>query len=243
MSNPISSAVIVGASSGIGREIARQLAASGTKVCAVARRQAELDSLASEFPDHIRPLVHDVTHIDEAESALQQACDLAGGLDLLVFCSGVMPSVEFHEYSTVKDIRSIEVNVAGMVAWMNAAAKRMEATRHGRLVCIGSRAGARGLGSMPAYSAAKAFQHTFMEAIRNRIARHGVSVVTIMPGPTATEMTKHLPQKGMMDVKLAAQKIIALSGRTGSYYLKPSHRVIVAILKAFPSFLLRRLKV
>ena len=82
-----------------------------------------------------------------------------------------------------------------------------------------------------------------MEALRNRLARYGVAVVTVKPGPTATEMTAHLPQKGMMDARVAAEKIVKLSGRTGEHYLKVTHRVAFAVIKVFPSWLFRRLKV
>ncbi|MES1227059.1 MAG: SDR family NAD(P)-dependent oxidoreductase, partial [Armatimonadota bacterium] len=225
------------------REIVRLLATEGVQVCAVARRLDRLEELAAEFPGKVFPLVNDVTEVETVPDAFIESTRLAGGLDMIVYASGVMATVGETEFDTGKDLSMIRANLDGMVAWLNEAATRMQNTKHGRLVCIGSVAGDRGRYGQPVYNACKAFQATYMEALRNRIARYGVKVVTVKPGPTSTEMTAHLPQKGMMDAKVAAEKIIRLSNRTGEHYLKFSHRVIFAIIRHFPSWVFRRLKV
>ena len=236
-------AVIVGASSGMGREITRILAQSGCKVAAIARREDKLDELADEFPGNIIPIVHDVANVDEAAKVFQKATKELGGLDLFIYASGVMPEVGWHEYSLEKDLKMIEVNIAGAVAWINQAAERMDNTRHGSLVAIGSVAGERGRSGQPVYNASKAFLHTYMEAVRNRIARHGVKVVTIKPGPVQTEMTQHLHLRGAMSAEAAAQKILSLSDKTGEHFLKFSHRIAFFIIRTIPSFLFRKLKI
>jgi NADP-dependent 3-hydroxy acid dehydrogenase YdfG len=238
----IKEALIVGASSGMGYEVARQLAESGTKVAVVARRLDRLEKLAEAYPGKVLCYSHDVTNFDEIPGLFQQITHDLGGLDLFLYASGVMPEVGWHEYSFGKDKPMIDVNIAGAVAWLNEAAERMDNTRHGRLVAIGSVAGERGRSQQPVYNASKAFLHTYMEAIRNRIARHGVAVVTIKPGPTETEMTAHLKMK-KMPVEVAARKIIALSGKTGEHFLSPVHAVAFLIIRNFPSFIFRKLKV
>ena len=79
----IQHAVVVGASSGIGREIVRELARGGTKVCAVARRADRLNELAAEFPGLVLPLIHDVTDFAAVSAAFQEATRLAGGFGAL----------------------------------------------------------------------------------------------------------------------------------------------------------------
>lgn len=236
-------AIIVGASSGMGRELATKLAESGCKVAAIARRIDRLEELQSQFPQQIIPIQHDVTDFDSVPTVFQDATNKLGGLDLVIYASGVMPEVGFHEFNFKKDKSMIDVNLLGAIAWINVAAERMENTRHGSIVAIGSVAGERGRSGQPAYNTSKAALHTFMEAIRNRIARHGIKVVTIKPGPTETEMTADLHLKGAMNASDAAEKILQLSSKTGEHFLKPTHAIAFFIIRNFPSWLFRKLKV
>jgi decaprenylphospho-beta-D-erythro-pentofuranosid-2-ulose 2-reductase len=233
-------AIVVGASSGIGAEIARQLAASGCKVAAIARRAERLEAMRSE---RVFPFVHDVTCFEEAPKVFQEACLQIGGLDLIVYAAGLMPEVAIGEFNWEKDRSMLEVNVLGAVAWLNLAAERMQNTGHGTIVGIGSVAGDRGRMKQPVYNASKAFLATYLEALRNRLSRHGVTVVTVKPGPTETEMTAGLHLKGAMPAAEAARRILELSGSTGEKYLSFKHRVAFAIIKAFPSWIFRRLNV
>lgn len=236
-------AIIVGASSGIGAELVRQLAQSGCKVAAVARRREKLDELAAEFPGLVFPVVHDVTKFDDAPSVFQATCKEIGGLDYICYAAGVMPDVGFHEYNFEKDRQMIEVNVLGMMAWLNQAAIRFEGTKSGTIAAIGSVAGERGRSGQPAYNTSKAAVATYMEGLRNRLSRYGVIVSTIKPGPTQTEMTEHLHLKGAMDPRKAAEIVLAKSAKNGEHYVKFTHRVAFAIIKNIPSPIFRKLKI
>jgi NADP-dependent 3-hydroxy acid dehydrogenase YdfG len=235
-------AIVVGASSGIGRECAKQLAAAGVKVAAVARRAERLDQLKGEFPDKIIPFPHDVTNTDEIPDLFMRITQELGGLDLIIYASGVMSDVGRHEFNTAKDLPMIEVNVTGAIAWLNEAAHRFERVGHGSIVCIGSVAGDRGRVGQPVYNASKSFVATYMEALRNRLHRLGVRVTTIKPGPTETEMTSHLHMK-KMPVEVAARKTLQLVGRSGEFYLSPMHKIAFFVIRNFPSLLFRRLSV
>ncbi|RYG43522.1 SDR family NAD(P)-dependent oxidoreductase, partial [bacterium] len=94
-------AIIVGASSGIGKELAIQLAQAGTKVAALARGEDRLRELAERHPS-IVPLVHDVTDYASVPETLERAAREIGGCDLIVYSSGVMPTVGAHEYDFAK---------------------------------------------------------------------------------------------------------------------------------------------
>lgn len=236
------SAIVIGASSGIGREVVRQLASAGTRVVAVARREDRLVSLVQEFgTDKVLEIVHDVTAYEEVPARFQEACRWLGGLDLIVYASGVMPEVARDEFSFEKDREMIEVNVLGAIAWLNLAATRFQGVGRGSIVGIGSVAGDRGRAGQPIYNASKAALATYLEALRNRLAKHGVKVATIKPGPTETEMTSHLHLKGAMSAADVAAIVIAKADRNGEHYVKLTHRVIFAIIRLLPGSIFRKL--
>lgn len=219
-------------------ELTKQLAASGCKVAGIARRADRLEGMAN-----VLAFKHDVTCYDEVPALFQEITKQLGGLDLIVYASGVMPAVGAQEYNFEKDKHMIDVNVLGCIAWMNQAAIRFENTKAGSMVAIGSVAGDRGRSGQPVYNASKAFVSTYMEAIRNRIARYGVKVVTIKPGPTATEMTADLHMRGAMDPAKVAAIILDKSHKTGEHYVKFGHRVAFWVIKRIPSPVFRRLHI
>jgi decaprenylphospho-beta-D-erythro-pentofuranosid-2-ulose 2-reductase len=231
-------AIVVGASSGIGAELVRQLADRGVKVAAVARRTDRL----AQLPEGVLTYPHDVTQFAEAPELFQKICQDLGGLDLIVYAAGVMPAVGPTEYDFAKDEQMIKTNLLGAIAWLNPAAERFAAAGHGTIIGIGSVAGDRGRYGQPVYNTTKAALTTYLEALRNRLSSRGVRVITIKPGPVATEMTADLNLKGGMSAEAAARKILEKSGRTGEHYLSPVHRLIFAVIRSIPSPLFRKLK-
>jgi len=236
-------AIVVGASSGIGAEVARMLAASGCKVAILARRKDKLSALAAEFPGKVLPYVHDVKDVEAVEGLFQQITRDLGGLDLVIYSTGVMPTVGENQYDLAKDQDMVLTNFMGCIAWLNQAALRFGQVEHGTIVGIGSVAGDRGRQGQPVYNASKGAMAIYLEALRNRLAKKGVRVVTIKPGPVATDLLKESNFKNPMPVRVAAEKTLKLSARTGEHYLKFSHRVIFSIIRSIPSFIFRRLKV
>ncbi|HRJ26584.1 MAG TPA: SDR family NAD(P)-dependent oxidoreductase [Fimbriimonadaceae bacterium] len=233
--------IIVGGSSGLGAELARQLAARGDEVAILARRADALEAVARFQPDRIRTYPHDVTHTDEAAALFEDICRDLGGLDLLIYAAGIMPQIEPNEFDTEKDQAIFRVNVEGAIAWCNLAATRFQAVGAGTLVGIGSVAGDRGRPGHPAYHASKAALATYLESLRNRLWRSGVRVITIKPGPLDTPMTQHLSM-AKMPVAVAAKKIIRGLNRDGEQYLQLSHRLIFAVLRLLPSAIFRRIR-
>src|SRR3954469_16199498 len=119
---PYQTAIVVGASSGIGAALTEKLAAAGCTVAAVARRQERLEELAARYPGKVLPVTHDVTQYDEVPALFQEVTGKLGGLDLIVYASGVMPEVGEQEYNFEKDRAMVEVNLLGAIAWLNQAA-------------------------------------------------------------------------------------------------------------------------
>lgn len=234
-------ALVIGASSGIGREIAVQLLASGCRVAVVARREERLQELESAFPGAV-VVPHDVRDFEAVPALFQDVTMRLGGLDLVVYAAGVMPEVGPEEFEFAKDREIIEVNVLGAMAWLDQAAIRFGAAGRGTIVGIGSVAGDRGRAGQPAYNTSKAALATYLEALRNRLSVKGVTVTTAKPGPVASEMTATLELKSAMPAETAARLILAKSGSGREVYLSPVHAVIFAIIRAIPSPIFRRLK-
>lgn len=242
-------AIVVGASSGIGECLVRQLAREGVIVAALARRTAELDRIVQDAGadgKNIRPYAHDVTDFASVPALFDRIrADLAGadgGVDLVVYNAGVMPVVTEGEYNFQKDYEMIAVNVLGAMAWLNPVAADMEARRHGTIVGVSSVAGDRGRRGNPGYHTSKAALSTYLEALRNRLSRYGVTVVTVKPGPVATPMTKDLGKLPLLiQPKEAAAGILA-HARAGTVegYVPMIWLPIMTIIRQVPSFIFRR---
>jgi short-subunit dehydrogenase len=243
MSTSFSTAIVVGASSGIGEALVRKLARSGTRVAAVARRGAELERIAADHPGAVLPYVHDVREYDAVPALFQRIVAELGGCDLLVYNAGVMPPVAEDEYDFSKDRQILEVNLLGAVAWLNQGALWMEARKAGTLAGISSVAGDRGRRGNPAYHTSKAGLTTYLESLRNRLGRHGVHVVTVKPGPVDTPMTRGLKLPLIIGVDAAADGTLALlRAGTGEGYVPPVWGPIMWTVRRIPSVVFRRMR-
>ncbi len=244
-------AVVIGASSGMGAAIAGRLAADGVRVALVARRERELADLTRELQgrhgDNCATYrAHDVTDFDAVPAVWTSLEEELGGIDLVVFAAGVMPDVGPSEFTFAKDRKMIEVNVLGAMAWLNQAALRMEAARQGSIVAVSSVAGDRGRYGNPAYTTSKAALNTFMESLRNRLWRHGVRVTTVRPGFVYTPMTEHLDLPGAMTISAdrAAELIIKAAAKSKTdVYVPARWALVMFIIRSIPSVIFRRLKV
>ena len=239
-------ALVIGASSGIGAALVRELVSRGYRVGAVARREPELQALRAEHPEHIIVRSHDVTDTDSVQSTFEELVRDLGGLDLLVYASGVMPAVGREEYDTAQDHVQVAVNLAGAMAWCNEVARLFQTQRAGCLVGISSVAGDRGRKENPAYHATKAGFSTYLESLRNRLSEVGVRVVTIKPGPVETPMTADLGKLPFqITAEAAARTIVGAS--EGSFwstrYVPLRWWPIMSVIKAIPSRLFRHLNI
>ncbi len=243
-------ALVIGASSGIGAAVARRLAADGTRVALVARRRDRLEKLTALInttagEDQAMCRVHDVRDTGEAAELFQTIARDLGGLDLVVYAAGIMHPVAFDEFNVGKDLETIDVNLRGAIAWLDPAAERFSRLGGGTIIGIGSVAGDRGRSGNPAYCTAKAGLHTYLEALRNRVARDGVKVVTIKPGFVDTAMTRGLDGLFWLISADRAAEIILLKARRGAVvaYVPARWRWVMLVIRSIPSFIFRRLKV
>jgi short-subunit dehydrogenase len=236
--------IIVGASTGMGAALARQLARRGALVAAVARRVNELESVRAESPDRIHIYPFDTADVEGVPSLFERIEADLNGVDGLIYSAGVMPPIEEGEYSFEKDRSMVEINLLGAMAWMSIAAARFEAARDGTIIGISSVAGERGRRKNPGYTATKAGLTAYLEALRNRCSRYGVNVVTIKPGFVDTAMTRGMPGLfWLISADEAATRILQLADRrsSASGYVPRRWGLVMAVVRSIPSRIFRRL--
>jgi len=244
-------AIVVGASSGVGEAVAKRLVREGVRVALLARREDLLRrtaaALSIEVPaDRVTVRRHDVRQGDDVPTLWDSVESEFGPVDLLVFASGILPEVGPSEYTYSKDREILEVNLLGAVAWFDEAALRMEAARRGTIVGISSVAGDRGRRGAPAYGTSKAAMNAFLESLRNRLSRHGIAVVTVRLGYVATPMTEKLslPAWATISAERAAELLLSAARRgRGDVYVPWPWRLVCLALRSIPSFVFRRLRV
>lgn len=254
-SNPISrplepqpKAIVVGASSGLGAALVRRLSARGYKVAALARREAELADLRDAINrtvgrQAVMPYVHDVGDTELVPVLFDKITQDLGGLDAIFYVAAVQPPVDLHEYDFTKDEMMIRTNLLGAIAWLNQAALRFERAREGRIVGISSIAADRGRVGSPVYNTSKAGLDTYLEALRNRLSRYGVTVTTIKPGFIDTELLKNAPRTFWVisPDEAAAHVMAAVDARRQVVYIPPRWRIVSLVVRSMPSFIFRRL--
>lgn len=242
-------AIVVGASSGIGAALTKELVRQGYVVAALARREQQLNHLcetvnaAAAAGACALPFVHDVTDFDAVPALFQEIVQQINGLDLIIYNAGVMPTVALDEFDFAKDKQQMEVNTLGAMAWLNQAAVRFQQTGSGHIVGISSVAGDRGRVGNPAYNTSKSALTTYLEALRNRLSRHGVKVTTIKPGFVDTVMLADAKTTfGVISPDEAAVRIIRAIKRGRQVAYVPSFwALIMLIIRHIPSFIFRRL--
>lgn len=247
---PRKRAILVGASRGIGAALARTLAREGYLLVLLARDEARLKSVCDEINARAGETcavyhIHDVTDFDRIPVLFEQAVAELGGLDLFIYNTGILQPVELDEFNFAKDRAMIETNLLGAMAWLNPAAAFFRNLRRGHIVGIGSVAGDRGRIGAPAYNTSKAGLHTYLEALRNRLTRHGVHVLTVKPGFVDTDMLKQASTKGKFLVSSAEQAAEgiwrAICARRQTVYISAPWGLIMHIIRHIPSFIFRRM--
>jgi decaprenylphospho-beta-D-erythro-pentofuranosid-2-ulose 2-reductase len=247
--NPRRRGIIIGASDGIGAALARKLANEGYILALIARRKDRLNTLCAEINSaekeaRVFPYVHDVTNCQEVPNLLRKIVADLGGLDLLVFMAGVNFPPGLTNYNFEGDRKMVEVNLIGAMAWLNPVAEMFQNAKAGQIVGISSIAGDRGRIGNPGYNTSKAGLTTYLEALRNRLTRHGVHVLTVKPGFVKTEMIK-AAQGGTpfaITPEQAAEDIYkAMRRRKQLIYTAPIWRWIMLIIQHVPSVIFRRM--
>ncbi len=234
-------AIIVGATSGIGRELARIYAGAGWLVGATGRRQDMLYTLQLEYPNNIITECFDVTSSDSMPH-IESLIEKLEGLDLLIYNSGYGDVSETLDLEL--DRTTVNTNVNGFLEIVNFAFNYFAYQGHGQLATTSSLASIRGNSYAPAYSASKAFQSVYFEGLhmKSRKLNANVFVTDIQPGFVDTKMAKGNNKFWMASPQKAAKQIFeAIDRRKWRVYVTQRWWLVAKMMKWMPDFIYHRL--
>lgn len=244
MADDRKTALVTGASSGIGMELARIHAAAGGDLVLVARRRERLEALKTELEQAYHSTVHVIVKDLSNPDAPQQIYDEVKAhnvrIDYLINNAGFGYRGLFHEQDWPRDAAMIQVNVVALAALTRLFVTDMVARRSGRILNVASLAGFVAGPLHATYFATKAFVLSFSESIANELRGTGVTVTALCPGPTRSEFVGYAGMEGVPGfVRAASARRVAQAGYDAM--LKGKTLVVPGLLNKLTAHLALRL--
>nr|WP_299171396.1 SDR family NAD(P)-dependent oxidoreductase [uncultured Allomuricauda sp.] len=234
-------AIVVGATSGIGKELALILSQNGYQVGITGRREELLNQLEKEYPDTFVPNAFDCTSENALEN-LQNLVAKLGGLDLLIFSSGTGDLNEALDDNIEQMTNALNVIAfSKIIGW---AFRLFQKQGYGHLVAISSIGGLRGSGIAPSYNATKSYQMNYLEGLRQKAvkSKQQITITDIRPGFVDTAMAKGDGKFWVAPPKKAAKQIYyAIQKKRDIAYITKRWRIIAVILKILPTWVYKRM--
>lgn len=234
-------ALVTGASSGIGESFARQLAARGTDLVIVARRAELLDDLATELTDRyrvaVRVLAADLTDPGGLAAVTARLSDEP--VDLLVNNAGYGAFGAFAELSLDDQLKEIDLNVVALVRLTHAALPAMLANRRGGVLNVASMAGFAPSPGSAVYGASKAYVTAFSESLHAEVIRDGVHVTALCPGFTRTDESTGPNLMWLRRADVAAAGLAAVAAGRALCVPGAQYKVALPALRSLPRAALR----
>ena len=236
-------AIIVGASSGIGMEVARLLIADGWYLGVAARRKAPLQDLKAIAPERVEIMTIDVTQPDAEEQLLSLISQL-GGMDLYFHASGIGQQNRTMEADI--ELRTMETNALGFTRMIGTAYRYFAQQGKGHIAAITSIAGTKGLGPAPAYSATKALQATYLQALEQQARQRHLNIcfTDIRPGFVDTALLSGTFKYPMlMKPDAVARSIVhSIYSKRHVRVIDARYRVMTFFWRLIPNWIWRRIR-
>lgn len=226
--------IIIGATSGIGRELAVLYARNNCLVGATGRRRQLLESLQQEFPENIVTECFDVTEEDNIES-IKNLTQQLGGLDLLIYNSGYGEPSAFLDVEI--DKKTTAINVNGFLEIVNFTFNYFVLEGKGHIAATSSIAGIRGNSFAPAYSASKSYMSVYLEGLYLKADRLKLPIIItdIQPGFVKTKMAKAEKQFWVSEPELAACQIYtAIENKKRIAYITHKWWIVAKLMRCLP---------
>ena len=233
--------IIIGSSSGIGWELAVQLAAEGYQLGLVARRLEKLEQLASSLAGDHFVVQSDIAKTELAQQQLSELLEKMGNVELIVINSGVGEQEKRLDWEIQRQM--IDVNIRGFAALTVISMNYFRERGSGHLVGISSVAAHMSGGLAPTYAATKAFVSSYLNGMRSRAeySKLPIAVTTVEPGFVDTPMVKGTPIWTASVEKAVAQLVPAIIDKKGHVYITKRWRYVAWLLNLMPKWLMRRL--
>lgn len=244
MTNNTKRAVIMGATSGLGYEVARLLLSDGWKLGLAGRREENLRKLQSEFPEQVYIKAIDVKD-SNSDKALLSLIDELGGMDMYFHSSGI--GYQNAVLDADIELNTLETNGTGFTRLVGTAFRYFKEKGKGHIAVISSIAGTKGLGIAPAYSATKRFQNTYIDALEQLAGMQKLNIrfTDIRPGFVATSLLndgKNYPM--LMKTPYAAKLIVkAVRKQKRVAVIDWKYCILVFFWKLIPRYIWKRMKV
>jgi len=235
-------AIVIGATSGIGKSLSELLIKNGYVVGITGRRNDILKSMKEQFAEKIITLQMDVQETSSVESICNELVHQLGGLNLLIISAGIGDENKSLDFSIENNV--IKTNIQGFTCVADWAMNYFKKQGHGHLVNISSIAGLMGNGEAPSYNATKAFQINYLEGLRLNADKSDAEIIVtdVRPGYVDTDMAKGDGMFWVATVEKAAQQIFsAINKKKKVVYITKRWRIIGMILKIIPYSFLRKL--
>lgn len=237
-------AIVIGASSGIGREVAKLLLNEGYRLGVAARREARLLELKRGVEDQVEVMPIDVTG-DDAGSKLRQLIELLGGMDLFFYASGI--GKQNRELEEDIEIQTVKTNGLGFMRLIGEAYRYFAEQGKGHIVAITSIAGTKGLGPAPSYSATKAMQNVYLQALEQQANSRGLNIhfTDIRPGFVDTDLLKGDYQYPMLlkPHAVACEIVSSIHSKKHIHVIDWRYSILTAIWRRIPRFVWRLMKI
>lgn len=235
-------AIIIGASSGIGNEVVRLLLQRGWHCGIAARRTEPLEQLRSEYPQLTETETIDITS-EEAPERLLQLIERLGGMDLYFHASGI--GKQNRDLQTDIEMRTVDTNAMGFTRMVDTAFNYLASHGGGHIAVISSIAGTKGLGPAPSYSATKAFQNTYLQALEQLANARwlNIRITDLRPGFVDTPLLdgdNHFPMM-LRPQQVAKEMVEAIERRRHVRVIDWRWRIITALWRLIPRCIWRKL--
>lgn len=234
--------IVIGATSGLGLEVARIYLEKGYKVGVAGRRTERLDILKRSYPDNCFTKRIDVTS-EDAVANLESLMEEMGGMDLFFLSAGTGKQNKILDPDI--EMTTVHINVAGFTRMTTAAFDYFKNKKSGHIAVISSIAGTKGIGVAPSYSATKRFQNTYMEALEQlaRSQNLNISFTDIRPGFVDTDLLADRNYPMLMDASETAHKIVkAISNKKRVAIIDGRYNLLVIFWRMIPKWLWVRIK-
>ena len=239
--------VIIGASSGIGRDTAHVFSQKGHNIICASRDSTELEYLTNDLKIRYNNMVYgipvDLTDTSSIKYFTHHIYEKFKAVDCVIVTAGTIPESELPYYDEQVLMNTTMTNYIGVVLIINEISRQMAFHDSGVIICLGSVAGDRGRQSNFIYGASKSALHTYLQGLRMKLYKKNVRVVSVLPGYVDTPMSYgKINQRYAVSPRYVAKKIYKLTkGNRNVVYVPSIWWLIMRIIGIIPEAIFKKL--